>query len=199
MEVSYDGFILFFGRIEPYKGLDTLLGAYSQMVKAEANSRVRDAKLIIAGQGVLPKQWRNHLPEGVHWESGTIQDEDALNMFRRCSLVILPYDDGTQSAIIPAAYFFRKPVIATNVGALAEYVEEGETGWLVNPQDSTMLMERITEALSNPAKLIQMGEASRKWYDEQRTIEAKGLDDLYANLYSSWRLNESDLSDNGPN
>ena len=64
---------------------------------------------------------------------GLISDAEALELFHRSSLVLLPYIDATQSALIAAAYYFQKPVLVSRSGALPEYVVDGQTGFIVEP------------------------------------------------------------------
>ena len=111
--------------------------------------------------------------------SGLIEDDEAIDLFRRCSLVVLPYVDATQSALIAAAYFFGKPVIVTRTGALPEYVVDGETGWVIEPRNPQALAECLLNAFSDPARLAEMGEAGRAWYRAQRRIEHSTLLAMY--------------------
>ncbi|MDF1516131.1 MAG: glycosyltransferase family 4 protein, partial [Anaerolineae bacterium] len=123
VDVTYEPFILFFGRLEKYKGVDHLVTAWA-MTEGQV---APDARLVLAGQGDLDKVWAGALPEGIELRNHLIEDAEALDLFRRCALVVLPYLGATQSALIPAAYFFRKPVIAAPSGALHEYVQAGRT------------------------------------------------------------------------
>ena len=116
-----------------------------------------------------------------------IEDDEAIDLFSRCSLVVLPYIDATQSALIGAAYFFGKPVIVTRAGALPEYVVEGETGWVIPPRDPQALAECLQAALGDPDRLARMGRAGRAWYDAQRIVERETLDDMYARVAARGR------------
>lgn len=98
--------------------------------------------------------------------------------------MVVPYVEASQSALVAAAYF-RKPVIITRVGALPEYVVEGETGWVVPPQDPRVLAPALREALSDPARLARMGETGRDWYDRERQGEGITLQEMYARLAGS--------------
>ena len=113
---------------------------------------------------------------------GLIGDDEAVDLFRRCGLLVLPYRDATQSALVAHAYYFRKPVIITRTGALPEYVIEGETGWVIPPGEPQALAEALREALSDPARLARMGAAGRAWYDRERRAEGMALQQMYARL-----------------
>ena len=169
--VSYDHFVLFFGRVERYKGVRDLLAAWALMDKQKR----LEWRLVIAGLGDIHRFWTGSLPAGVEVRFRLIGDEEAIDLFRRCSLLVLPYTAATQSALIPAAYYFHKPVISTPSGALPEYVQEGETGWVVTGQHPPSFSRCLSAALSDHARLASMGEKGRKWYDEQRSVEEHTL------------------------
>jgi glycosyltransferase involved in cell wall biosynthesis len=176
-DVRYEPWALFFGRLERYKGVDVLLRAQALVERSGGATGLR-----LAGSGSLERIWDGPLPGGVALRQGLIRDQEALELFRRCGVLVLPYRDGTQSALIAAAYAFRKPVIVTDVGAFAEYVEPGRTGWLVEAGDAAALARCLREALADPARLARMGEAGRAWYDRARAQEWEGLLGMYDGL-----------------
>jgi glycosyltransferase involved in cell wall biosynthesis len=108
-----------------------------------------------------------------------VDDQEAIDLFRRCGILVLPYLDATQSALVAAAYYFRKPVIVAASGALPEYVLPGRTGWIVPPGDPETLASCLKEALADPQRLRTMGQAGRAWYEEQRETEGSALYALY--------------------
>jgi glycosyltransferase involved in cell wall biosynthesis len=63
--------------------------------------------------------------------------------FTAANVVILPYNEATQSGILSIAYGFAKPVVITDVGGLAELVDDGKTGFIVPPHDVPKLAESI--------------------------------------------------------
>jgi glycosyltransferase involved in cell wall biosynthesis len=135
--------------------------------------------LVIAGPGSLPALWAGALPDRVELRNRLIDDEEAHDLFRRCSLVVLPYVDATQSALIAAAYFFKKPVLVTYAGALTEYVEPGVTGFVCEPDHPPSLARQLACAFAQPDRLQTMGASGRRWYDERRQQELTALLTLY--------------------
>jgi len=179
-EVSYAPEVLFFGRLESYKGIDALMTAWAMM---ESRHKGEDGpRLILAGPGRLERIWAGPLPDGVELRNRLIEDAEALELFRRCSLIVLPYTGATQSALVPAAYFFRKPVMVSRSGALEEYVEEGLTGWVVEPEHPASLARCLDAALADPAALIAMGTTGRIWYEARRKAEGQALLGMYEQL-----------------
>ena len=181
-DVRYEAWALFFGRIERYKGVEHLLTAAEALDGQPQAAR----RLVVAGPGEVGALWAGPLPQGVEVRSRLIADDEVLELFRRCGLLVLPYRDATQSAVVGHAYYFRKPVIVTRTGALPEYVIEGETGWVIPPEDPQALAGALGEALCDPARLARMGEAGRAWYDRERNVEEMTLQRMYAQLASGW-------------
>lgn len=178
--VTFDPQVLFFGRLETYKGVGDLLAAWEQV---EERGLRGAHQLVLAGQGRLPEPWRSRgLPPGVEVRNRLIGDEEAVDLFRRCRLVVLPYKDATQSALIAAAYFFCKPVLATRTGALPEYVIEGETGWLAEPGNPAGLAEALAAALSDPDKPATLGSAGRSWYNDRRAWYSGTVQAVYEHV-----------------
>jgi glycosyltransferase involved in cell wall biosynthesis len=184
LPVAYEPFALFFGRLERYKGIDYLLTACAELASADGGSQ---ARLVLAGPGDLAELWAGDTPPNVTVHNRLVGDEEAMALFRRCSLLVLPYVDATQSALIPAAYFFRKPVLVTRAGALAEYVEDGRTGYIVEPDHPPSLARVLAAALADPARLQQMGEAGQTWYRQRRTNETATLLSLYSRVAAEGR------------
>ena len=171
--VRYEPWALFLGRFEPYKGLDVLI---------RAAERLEQGRVLLAGPGRLERCVAGRLPPNVEVRNRLVGDEEAVDLFSRCGLVVLPYVEASQSALVAAAYFFRKPVVVTRAGALAEYVVEGETGWVVPPGDADALAEALAAALTDPGCLARRGGAGYAWYLRQRRAEKKTLLEMYDRL-----------------
>ena len=176
LQVEYEPFVLFFGRLEKYKGIDHLLSAFEQL---DSHDSVK-YRLILAGPGKLSSLWSGDLPANATLYNRRIGDEEAVNLFSRCSLVVLPYTDATQSALVAAAYYFKKPVIVSRSGALAEYVIDGSTGYTVDPAHPSLLTRKLAKALRSTEQLQQMGQAGRAWYEKSRSKELMDLKSLYS-------------------
>jgi glycosyltransferase involved in cell wall biosynthesis len=169
-------FALFFGRIEAYKGLGVLIAAASRLPAGRF-------RVVVAGPGRLEPAWMGPLPVQVELRNRLIEDAEALDLLQSCSLVVLPYLSGTQSALIAVAYYFGKPVVVTRTGALPEYVDEGVSGWVVPPGSPPgPLAACLTEALADPARLQRMGAAGREWRQHQRRSETATLTEMYETL-----------------
>ncbi len=181
--VEYQPWALFFGRLKEYKGIEYLITACAMMSRDNGGQ----GRIVIAGLGDLSKLWAGSLPERVEVHNYLINDEEAMDLFSRCGVLVLPYVDATQSALIAAAYYFRKPVVVTRTGALPEYVEEDVTGYVVEPDHPAGLARCLQRILNDPEKLEQMGTAGRAWYEARRAEEEEILMQVYAELATGQR------------
>jgi len=173
--VEYQPWALFFGRMEQYKGVDHLLTACAMLDGAGSPS----LRVVLAGPGDLGALWADPLPRWLELRNRLIEDDEAIDLFRRCGLLVLPYVDATQSALIAAAYYFRKPVLVTRAGALPEYVRDGYSGRVVEPDHPAGLARCLDEMLNDPAWLVRMGTAGRTWYEDRRGAEEHTLAEMY--------------------
>ena len=129
--------LLFFGFIRDYKGLDLLLRAY-----ADARLQNEQVHLVVAGEFynnsetyyALEKELG--LKQPVIWRTEFIPNEQVRVYFSAADLIVQPYKSATQSGVTQIAYHFRKPMLVTNVGGLAEIVPNGKVGYVtaVDPQ-----------------------------------------------------------------
>lgn len=144
--VEEEPLVLFFGRIWPYKGLEYLIRAEPLIT-----SRIPNAKIAIAGTGEDFGRYRRMMenPERFIIHNEYVSDEKRTELFRRASVVVLPYIEASQSHIISIAYRFGKPVVATRVGGLPEMVDDGKTGFLVAPRDVDALADAIGRLMQN--------------------------------------------------
>ena len=160
--------ILFFGRIYDYKGLKYLIEA-EPIISRE----FPDVKIMIAGEGEDFQKYRKMMvnPDRFIVHNDWISDAQRADYFNRAGMVVLPYTDATQSGVVPVAYNFRKPVVATEVGALPDCVQHGKTGLLAPPKDPSALAEAILRLLRSPAQAKRMGQAGYEWISEKGSPE----------------------------
>lgn len=151
--------VLFFGRIWGYKGLDVLIRAEPLIT-----DEVPDARIVIAGQGEDFERYRRMMvhPESFVVHNTYVSDQVRAELFQRSSLVVLPYVEATQSGVIPVAYTFAKPVVATTVGGLPEQVDHGQTGYLVAPRDVEALADAVVRLLKDRELRHRLGRNGRR-------------------------------------
>jgi starch synthase len=150
--VKSEKVLLYFGRLEPYKGLDVLLGAFARVRRA-----LPGWTLVIAGSGDLPAALTDMDLSGIEIQNRYVADEEVAGLMQRARVVVVPYTEATQSGVIATAYAFGRPVIATAVGGLDEMVVPGKTGVLIPANDVRALAHAIKNLASDPARLTKMG------------------------------------------
>jgi glycosyltransferase involved in cell wall biosynthesis len=149
------GKILFFGRISPYKGIGVLLKAFA-LIKKE----LPEVSLDIVGNGdIEPYRMEMDELQDITLVNRWIKDEEVAKYFSGVDLVVLPYIDASQSGVIPIAYSFKLPVVASNIGGLPEQIDDGVTGYLSEPGNYEELANKCVYLLKHPELLSNMGEA----------------------------------------
>jgi glycosyltransferase involved in cell wall biosynthesis len=145
-DVPEEPLVLFFGRIWKYKGLEYLIEAEPLIT-----SRVPHARIVIAGMGEDFERYRRMMvnPENFIVHNEFVSDEKRAELFRRASVVVMPYIEASQSHIPSIAYRFGKPVVATTVGGLPEMVDHGRTGYLVPPRNPQELADAIVRLMKD--------------------------------------------------
>jgi len=136
---------VFFGRMEPYKGLGIFCQAAARL-KAEGVN----ADFVIAGAGRLADCLRGTPPAAVTVVNRFLSEREVSELLAGATVLVLPYTDATQSGVLAAAYAVGLPVVATRVGSFPEFVRDGESGLLVPPNDHSALAAAIRTVLLNP-------------------------------------------------
>ena len=142
-------YILFFGFIRDYKGLDLLF-------KAMADERIRNSeiKLIVAGEYYSNEQKYLDLISELKIEdqlvlaTDFIPDSKVGDYFNACDMVVQPYKTATQSGVTQIAYHFEKPMLVTKVGGLPEIVPDGIAGYVVDV-DPVKIADAILDYFDN--------------------------------------------------
>lgn len=136
-------YLLFFGFIRDYKGLDLLLQAFG-----DERLRKFPVKLLVAGEyyssadPYLKLIQENKLSAFVELRTDFIPDNEVNLYFSAADMVVQPYKTATQSGVTQIGYHFEKPMLVTNVGGLSEIIPDGKAGYVVEPN-----VDSIADAL----------------------------------------------------
>ena len=159
------GHVLFVGRLRLRKGVEVLLAALARLREGHP-----EARLLIAGDG----EHRRALER----TAARLEVEDAVTFLGRCDAArVRALLAGAGALAVPSIYEGMPlvvleameagvPVVASRVSGIPEVVVDGETGWLVPPEDPAALAAALGEALSDPAEARRRGEAGRRRLDE---------------------------------
>ncbi len=143
-EYSYPHFskrALFFGRMNPYKGIDNLLKIVKLCpdIQFDAVGRVDpQVQELIDQLKVLPN---------ITMNNDYVNDDEMAEAFRNADWIILPYNSATQSGVVIDGYRYGRPCIAFNVGAVAEQIVEGTSGFLIEPGNIDAFADKLRKAI----------------------------------------------------
>lgn len=145
-------YLLFFGIIRDYKGLDMLMRAMSL-----PEVKRLGLKLIVAGEFynnaeqyyALEKEFG--LEGTIVWHTRFIPDEEVRYYFSAADVLVQPYKSATQSGVTQVAYHFERPMIVTDVGGLKEMVLDGVVGYVTKPEPESVA-KAIAEFYDNDRK-----------------------------------------------
>lgn len=138
-------YILFFGFIRNYKGLDLLIEAFG-----DSRFRSMNVKLVVAGEfyndgnQYFDQIKRLEIEDDVIMHNNFIPNEEVRNYFCMSDIVALPYKSATQSGVTQIGFHFEKPMLVTNVGGLPEIIIHDKIGYVVEPN-----AKEIADALIN--------------------------------------------------
>lgn len=171
--------VLFFGRLEEYKGLDLLLNAFGILKKKQVS-----AVLHLSGRGELSADFLRTARElGVEIDRRWVPPQEVCGILSQADVLVLPYTAASQSGVISLGLGIGLPLVVTRVGGLPEYVEDGVSGYVVAPS-----AEEIAGALEkyardrtlvgkHGAESLRRGSGMLSWEDG-----AKGLVEFLKNI-----------------
>ena len=158
---AVDGTLVYVGRLETTKGVDYLLRAMPTVIE-----RFPYARLFIAGDGGADAELKAlarslGLTHQVTF-LGHLDRAKLEELYRRSTLVVMPsaYPEAFGKVGIEAMSVGR-PVIATDVGGVRDWLVHGETGILVPQMDAAALSDALTSILADPDRIVQMGQNAR--------------------------------------
>lgn len=164
--------LLFFGLVRPYKGLDVLL---------EALTEVPAVSVTVTGEfwgGTRPTEQaiaRLGLRDRVELRPGYVDAADVPALFRDVDALVLPYRTATSSYNADVAFQYGVPVVATRAGALADRVRDGVDGLVCEPGDVSAMAKALRRLYDEDGLLprlragVRPPDHSGKW---QRYVEA---------------------------
>jgi D-inositol-3-phosphate glycosyltransferase len=167
-------YILFFGFIRDYKGLDLLLKAF-----ADERLRAFPLKLLVAGEFYTDSKPYYQLIRELNLEEDVIMSNDFIpdsavgNYFCAADLVVQPYKSATQSGVTQIAYHFDKPMIITDVGGLAEFVPHEKVGYVVKSSEK------------------EIADAILRFYEEKKESEFSANAAIEKQKYSWGKMTEA--------
>jgi glycosyltransferase involved in cell wall biosynthesis len=137
--------VLYFGFIKPYKGVVHLIDAAPRLQERYGDG----IRILVVGdiygerRPYFERVQERGVADVLQILDGFVPDETVEDYFQACDLVVLPYVSATQSGIVQIAYNYSRPVVTTNVGGLPEVVRDGETGFVVPPEDPAALAAAV--------------------------------------------------------
>jgi glycosyltransferase involved in cell wall biosynthesis len=147
---------LFFGRIEAYKGLRHFIAVVHRL-----NAQGVPAIGVVAGRGSDLERYRADLQDKTMFEliEKFLTPEEVVREFQRAAVVVMPYDNATQSGVAAYAIGVGRAVVAFDVGALHEMVQDGKTGLLLPHGDLPALTDAVRRVIQEPllAQQLQTG------------------------------------------
>lgn len=168
-EKAKSDYILFFGRLSLYKGIDILLEAIPIVLKTFPNE-----KFIIAGSPSYNYKIDNStissFKENLTFITAYLPIEELANLINNSKFVVCPYRDATQSGVLMSTFAIGKMAVVSNVGSFPEYVTDGYNGILAE-SDAKSVAEKIIDALlSEKYKTIQNNIKSKSTEEELKMI-----------------------------
>ena len=171
-------YMLFFGLVRAYKGLDWLLDAF-----AKVKDQLKDVQLIVAGEFYEEEdKYRaqieaNGLKDRVIVKNEFVADADLRKYFGAADLIVQPYKTATQSGVTQVAFHFEKPCLVTNVGGLGEIIHDRKMGYAVVPE-----VDAIADALIDYYQYDRQDAFTEYLIDEKKKYEWNRMTDVILGL-----------------
>lgn len=149
-------YILFFGRIEDYKGVELLYNSFVNTIELYKNYY-----LVIAGSGTLPKSVKYH--NSVILINRYIYDDEVSHLYQNAKIVVYPYKTATQSGVLSLAFYYKKPVLTSNVPFFKSIIENIDHNLLFEANNSKDLVQKLICLLNSDLACIS--NKVHKYYD----------------------------------
>ena len=171
-------YMLFFGLVRAYKGLDLLLDAFGKV-----KDQFPNLQLIVAGEFYEDEEkyraqlYFNKLNDRVIIHNDFIADADLCKYFGAADLIVQPYKSATQSGVTQVAFHFEKPMLVTNVGGLGEIVHDHKMGYAVEPN-----AEAIAEAITDYYTNNRQADYTQYLIQQKKNYSWSGLTNAFMNI-----------------
>ena len=172
------------GRLREEKGQDVLIRAMHIVVQS-----LPETCLLLVGDGPDREKLQKlseelNLHNHIHW-AGQVDPEAVIPYYGIMNVAVVPSRFEGFGLAAVEAMAAGLPVLASEVDGLCEVVKNEETGYLVPPENSDFLADRIIALLTDPDKASRMGRAGRKRVEQYFSIEQ--FSDVVLAVYKSYR------------
>ena len=161
---------LFFGKVEPYKGVDQLVAAWDSIHSDSARLLVVGSCSNAGYTSVIRTAiTRSARSKAIEWREGFMANALVAAWFKACDVVVMPYRNIYQSGVVFLCLRFGIPIVATNVGSLAEYIDE-TSGIITRTNDPAGIAAALDQFFSDPARFQRdaiIRRASKYRWDRQ--------------------------------
>lgn len=162
-----DGFALFFGRIDKYKGVDRLVKAQEKNCQ-DSNYNL---PVVIAGKNLSDEEYTTSDENKMVCLLRFISDGEMIWLFEHCGVVVLPYYEASQSGVLPIAYKYGKPVIVSNINGLRELVVEKKTGYFFEDENQLSNLLKKYAAHRDGRANLEICDFYKEKYDWERNMK----------------------------
>lgn len=167
--VNCNRYILFFGSVQEYKGVQLLIDAYNQ------SALPGEMNLVIAGKGIDLENMNGHIIRINRF----IDDHELRSLFERAEAVIYPYLSATMSGVLSIAYYFKKKVILSDIPYFRDNKTKACTFFHVGNIDD--LTQKLNELLSDNSQPVEDSGYEELYSD-------KAMSDAYYNFYNAMKI-----------
>jgi glycosyltransferase involved in cell wall biosynthesis len=170
------GYAIFVSRLSPEKGVTSILKAWETLG--------RRLPLKIVGDGPMFDEVKAAAARGVNVDPvGSRPLQETYDLIGRATVLVFPsewYETFGRVAI--EAYAKGTPVVAADIGAIAEVVDDGRTGLRFKPGDVADLIAKVTQLLDTPGLIQRFRDTVRREFETRYSVEQnfKMLTDIYA-------------------
>lgn len=173
-EILYEkDYFLFFGRIEAYKGVETLVEAFNKL------GYTKSCKLVIAGSGTINTKITN---SNIIFINRYIDDGEISALYKKARCIIYPYLSATQSGVLSVAAYFGKPMILSNIPFFTENIKNHDFVFYSEPGNPDSLKLSIEDFINSAPRYDEFKNNSLKFY--QTRYSNNSYKEHLQNIYS---------------